>query len=426
MKNEPVHEPRNPLSNNEIGKKAKFCERPSIDQALRGSCDLFTFGELTQKLKLARPLRIKAGIDPTAADLHLGHTVLLTKLRQFQDLGHDIIFLIGDFTALIGDPSGKKATRPMLNREEIQTYVQTYQAQCYKILDPIKTQIRFNSEWLTPLSANELINLASTHTIARMLERSDFHKRYTKQQAIGIHEFLYPLLQAYDSVRLQADIELGGTDQTFNLLLGRELQKHFGQCPQVVMTLPLLEGIDGTQKMSKSLSNDIGIQEPAAQMFAKLMSISDTLMWRYFELLSLNQSQSDILHMQQEARLQKANPRDFKIALALELTTRYHNIEQACNAQVAFERRFSQRELPEHLPEITLNIQENALPITNLLQQAGLTSSTSEAMRLINSGAVRIDSEKIQDKRLKVSADTTHIYQVGKRRIARVSLRACS
>ena len=398
-----------------------------IDRHLqRGCVDILAPKDLAQKLALGRPLRIKAGFDPTAPDLHLGHTVLLTKLRQFQDLGHEVIFLIGDFTGLIGDPSGKSATRPPLTPEEVNINAATYQSQFNKILDPAKTRLCFNSKWLACLSPHELVKLMATQTVARMLERDDFHKRYFNQQAISLHEFLYPLLQAYDSVALEADVEIGGTDQTFNLLLGRELQRHFGQPAQVVMTLPLLEGLDGVQKMSKSLHNYIGIQESAAQMFAKLMSISDTLMWRYFELLSLDKSQADILRMQQAVQTQAANPKYFKIELALELTRRYHDSAAAQAAQIEFERRFCHGELPEQMPEITLMIEGNSLPLANVLQQAQLVSSTSEAMRSIAAGAVRIDSVRVSAQRLMIEAPTTHIYQIGKRRFARIHLQTTS
>jgi tyrosyl-tRNA synthetase len=389
----------------------------------RGCVDIFGAENLQAKLRLDRPLRIKAGFDPTAPDLHLGHTVLLTKMRQLQDLGHEVIFLIGDFTGLIGDPSGKNATRPILSTEAVQQNARTYQAQFNKILDPTKTRVYFNSQWLNHLTIPQLIQLMSTQTVARMLEREDFHKRYQNQQAIGLHEFLYPLLQAYDSVKLEADIELGGTDQTFNLLLGRELQKHFGQPPQVVMTLPLLEGLDGVQKMSKSLNNYISLQDPPDQMFAKILSISDILMWRYFELLSLEKSSEAIAQMQEAVRLQQVNPRDFKISLALEITSRYHGATAAASAKIAFEQRFRYHQIPQAIPEKTLILSiSSSVPLPQVLKQAQLVNSTSEAIRLINSGAVKIDQVKIQDKQYAIPIPSSHIYQIGKRCFAKITL----
>jgi tyrosyl-tRNA synthetase len=385
----------------------------------RGCSEILLADELKKKLAKNKPLQIKVGFDPTAPDLHLGHTVLINKMRQLQDLGHKIVFLIGDFTGLIGDPSGKNITRPPLTAEEIAINAQTYQKQFNKILDPKKTSLRFNSEWLGKLSVTELIKLAATYTVARMLERDDFHKRYHSHQPIAIHEFLYPLLQAYDSVILKTDIELGGNDQKFNLLMGRELQKHFHQEPQVIIMMPLLEGLDGVQKMSKSLNNYIGINEPAAEMFGKIMSISDTLMWRYLELLSLKKTLADIQHMQQEVN-NGANPRHFKVELALEIVERFHNKTAAQAALQAFEQRFKVGAVPADIKTITLYTNDATLSIAHVLKQAGLVASTSEAFRSIDAGAVKIDSVRIEDKKLMIPKNTTHIYQVGKRRFAKV------
>lgn len=395
----------------------------AFEQIQRGSVEILLADELKTKLASGKKLRIKAGFDPTAPDLHLGHTVLINKLRQFQDLGHEVIFLIGDFTGMIGDPTGKNTTRPPLTREDVMVNAQTYQQQIFKILDPQKTQVRFNSEWLGKFSAVDLIKLAATHTVARMLERDDFHKRYTSNQPIAIHEFLYPLLQGYDSVELKADVELGGNDQKFNLLMGRELQKHFGQTPQTILMMPLLEGLDGAQKMSKSLNNYIGIAENPKDMFGKIMSISDDLMWRYFELLSLNKSLTDISNMRAAAQKGEANPRNFKVELAQEIIARFHNQDEADKALTDFEQRFKQKEIPDDLQEVTLNIETDTIAITNLLKNAGLTSSTSEARKMIESGAVKIDSEKVSDIHLAVAVNTEHVYQVGKRRFAKVKIR---
>jgi tyrosyl-tRNA synthetase len=386
----------------------------------RGAVEILVEAELDQRLQRGNPLRIKAGFDPTAPDLHLGHTVLINKMRQFQELGHEILFLIGDFTGMIGDPSGKSATRPPLSQEQVLQNAKTYQEQIYKILDPKKTQILFNSAWMEHFTASDLIRLAATHTVARMLERDDFQKRYAAAQPIAIHEFLYPLLQGYDSVAMKADVELGGTDQKFNLLMGRELQKHFGQQPQIVITMPLLEGLDGIQKMSKSLRNYIGIAEPADEMFGKIMSISDDLMWRYLELLSFR-SMTEINTWRQEVQ-QGANPRDIKIKLAEEITARFHDHQAAAQAHQNFLSRFQRHEIPEDLSEITLKAAEGCLAITQLLKQAGLVASTSDAMRMIKQGAVRIDGEKISDFDLRVAAGTHHIYQVGKRRFAKIAV----
>lgn len=398
----------------------------SAEQALeliqRGTTEILLLDELKKKLTTSKPLRVKAGFDPTAPDLHLGHTVLINKMRQFQDLGHEVIFLIGDFTGMIGDPTGKNVTRPPLTPEEVQTNAKTYQEQFFKILDPNKTQLRFNSEWLGKFSAIDLIKLASTHTVARMLERDDFHRRYQNKQPIAIHEFLYPLLQGYDSVALKADVELGGNDQKFNLLMGRELQKHHGQAPQVILTMPLLEGLDGVQKMSKSLNNYIGINDAPREMFGKIMSISDELMWRYFELLSLRKSLNDIKQMQHCVTHENANPKNYKVELALELVERFHDKAAAQTALEDFEKRFKQGEIPDDLPEINLIINEEQIGIANLLKEAGLAASTSEAFRLIDGGAVKIDSVKISDKKLMVSTNTEYVLQAGKRKFAKVKL----
>ncbi len=394
----------------------------AFEEIQRGSHEILLPEELKTKLASGKPLRIKAGFDPTAPDLHLGHTVLITKLRQFQRLGHEVIFLIGDFTGMIGDPTGKNATRPPLTPTEVAANAKTYAEQIFKILDPDLTQVRFNSEWLDKLSPQDLIKLAATHTVARMLERDDFHKRYTNGQPIAIHEFLYPLLQGYDSVALKADVELGGTDQKFNLLMGRELQKHFGQAPQVVLTMPLLEGLDGVQKMSKSLGNYIGIDEPAKDMFGKIMSISDELMWKYFELLSLRKSTADMVKMQVDANQGVANPRNFKVELALEIVERFHDKTQAEAALADFEQRFKKGEMPSDMAEVTLTTPAETIPLANLLKEAGLTKSTSESRTLIKEGAVKIDGVKVEDINLLVATGNIHVYQVGKRRFARVGV----
>jgi tyrosyl-tRNA synthetase len=385
----------------------------------RGTDEILLEDALRRKLALGRPLRIKAGFDPTAPDLHLGHTVLLNKLRQFQDLGHEILFLIGDFTGMIGDPTGKSATRKPLSREQIQDNAKTYQDQVFRILDADRTRVVFNSSWLEGLGAAGLVQLAARHTVARMLERDDFAKRYKSKQPIAIHEFLYPLIQGYDSVALQADVELGGTDQKFNLLVGRQLQETYGQEPQVVITVPILEGLDGIQKMSKSLGNYIGITDAPDDMFGKIMSVSDDLMWRYFELLSTR----DLAEIQawRDAVCEGANPRDIKFELGLELVTRFHSAESARQALEGFVARFQRGAIPEDVPEENVSAGDGGvLPIANLLKAAGLVSSTSEAIRLIGQGAVRIDGERIEDARLSCAAGSQHVYQVGKRRIARV------
>lgn len=386
----------------------------------RGTQEILLEAELVERLKSGRPLRIKAGFDPTAPDLHLGHTVLLNKLRQFQQFGHEVIFLIGDFTGMIGDPTGKNATRPPLTREEVARNAQTYENQVFKILDRAKTRIEFNSRWMDRMSASDLVRLASQQTVARMLERDDFEKRYRAGQPIAIHEFLYPLIQGYDSVELRADVELGGTDQKFNLLTGRELQKHYRQVPQVVMTLPLLEGTDGVQKMSKSLGNYIGISEPPDVMFGKLMRISDTLMWRYYELLSTLS-----LHELQALREQVAagtNPMSAKLSLAKELVARFHGESAAADAMNEFLAVHRDKSLPESMPELTLSgADRGGLPIARALKDAGLAPSTSEAMRLVKQGAVRIDGEKAGDVS-HVLREGTYTVQVGKRKYCRLTI----
>jgi len=388
----------------------------------RGTEEILLESELTERLKSGRRLRVKAGFDPTAPDLHLGHTVLINKLRQFQDLGHEVLFLIGDFTGMIGDPTGKNTTRPPLSRDEVIENARTYETQIYKILDPEKTLVMFNSSWMSEMRASDLIQLAATHTVARMLERDDFAKRYKSGQPIAIHEFLYPLIQGYDSVAMRADVELGGTDQKFNLLAGRELQKLNGQAPQVVITMPLLEGTDGVNKMSKSLGNYIGIDESPDEMFGKLMSISDTLMWRYFDLLSFEHA--DKIAMMKRSIEEGANPRDIKFELAKEIVSRFHGGPKAGqDAMQHFIARFQQREIPADISEIELAGNGKGLALSRLLKEAGLTSSTSEAMRLIKQGGVRIDGEKAEDPTLEIHPGQAHVFQVGKRKFMRVRIR---
>ena len=387
----------------------------------RGAEEILPEADLVERMKSGRPLRIKAGFDPTAPDLHLGHTVLINKLRQFQDLGHEIFFLIGDFTGMIGDPTGKNSTRPPLTRDEVLRNARTYEDQIFKILDSQKTQVVFNSSWMGKMHAAELVQLASTHTVARMLERDDFHQRYTGGLPIAIHEFLYPLIQGYDSVFLKADVELGGTDQKFNLLMGRELQKHYGQTPQVVLTLPLLEGTDGVNKMSKSLGNYIGINEAPEEMFGKLMSISDTLMWRYLELLSFETNQTLA-----QWRIEVAgglNPRDIKFRLGREVVTRFHGTAAAERAHQAFVARFQQGAMPEDMPEFEFSFPTEETPLVLILKQFGLTPSTSEGNRMIEQGGVRLDGEKVSDKALKLRRGTNCVVQVGKRKFARIRLK---
>ncbi|MCU7875397.1 MAG: tyrosine--tRNA ligase [Candidatus Thiodiazotropha sp. (ex Lucinoma borealis)] len=392
----------------------------SLDLIKRGTEEVLPEELLIKKLQRGKPLKIKAGFDPTAPDLHIGHTVLINKLRQFQELGHEVIFLIGDFTGMIGDPTGKSATRPPLTQEEVIENAKTYEHQIFKILDSARTTVLFNSSWMGEMSAADLIQLAANHTVARMLERDDFNKRYTSGQPIAVHEFLYPLIQGYDSVVLKADVELGGTDQKFNLLVGRQLQEAHGQEPQVVITLPILEGLDGVQKMSKSLNNYIGITDKPEEMFGKIMSVSDDLMWRYYELLSFKPMQ-DIEAWRKDVE-QGANPRDIKICLAEELVGRFHSSEMAEKAHQAFVARFQKGQIPDEMPELALTASGGGYPIANLLKDGGLVKSTSEAMRMIKQGAVRVDSEKISDHSLIVDAGTTCVYQVGKRRFARISI----
>ncbi len=400
-------------------------QQPGVAEAMeiirRGAEEILLERELEERLGSGRPLRVKAGFDPTAPDLHLGHTVLLNKLRQFQDLGHEAIFLIGDFTGMIGDPTGKSATRPPLTRDEVIENARTYEEQIYKILDPERTLVMFNSSWMGEMDAAGLIQLASHHTVARMLEREDFSKRYRSGQPIAIHEFLYPLVQGYDSVALRADVELGGTDQKFNLLVGRHLQEVHGQPPQVVLTMPILEGLDGVQKMSKSLGNYVGIQEPPEEMYGKLMSISDELMWRYFELLSLRPV-AEIEGLRRRVA-EGGNPRDVKYELAREIVARFHGPEAAERAHQAFVDRFRKGVLPADLPELQVRAgPEGRLPIANLLRDAGLVKSTSEARRLLQQGAVRLDGERVGDPALELPHGAVHVVQVGKRRVARVAV----
>lgn len=390
-------------------------------ETIRRGCDeLLIETELREKLARGVPLRVKAGFDPTAPDLHLGHTVLINKLRQFQELGHHVLFLIGDFTGMIGDPTGKNATRPPLSREDVARNAETYTEQVFRILDRTRTEVVFNSSWMDRMQAADMIKLAASHTVARMLERDDFSKRYKGNQPIAIHEFLYPLVQGYDSVALKADIELGGTDQKFNLLMGRELQKHYGQPPQCILTMPLLEGLDGVNKMSKSLGNYVGIQEPPNEIFGKLMSVSDELMWRYIDLLSFA-SAADIRDM--KARVTAGgNPRDVKVAFAQEIVERFHGREAAVAALADFESRFRQNEIPADLDEVTLTAEGAGLPIAAVLKQAGLTASTSEALRMIVQGGVKLNGEKVTDKSLVLAGGASVVLQVGKRKFARVTI----
>jgi tyrosyl-tRNA synthetase len=392
----------------------------AIQTIRRGSDELIVEEELAKKLATGRKLRVKLGLDPTAPDLHLGHTVVINKLRDFQQLGHQVQFLIGDFTGMIGDPSGKNQTRPPLSREEILANAQTYKEQVFKILDPERTQVLFNSEWSDKLGAEGMIRLASRYTVARLLERDDFSKRFRNNQPIAVHELLYPLMQGYDSVAMKADVELGGTDQKFNLLVGRELQKDYGQEPQCVLTMPLLEGLDGRDKMSKSLGNYIGIAEPPREMFGKLMSISDQLMWRYIELLSF-QPGATIERWKAEVR-DGRNPREIKVAFAKEIVARFQGRPAADAAQEEFEQRFRHGVLPEDMPEVTLQAPAEGLPIAQLLKAAQLTASTSEATRAIEQGGVRIDGERVTDRNLRLAAGRTLTVQVGKRKFARVRL----
>lgn len=396
----------------------------SVQEALaeirRGAEEILVESEFIEKLETGRPLRIKAGFDPTAPDLHLGHTVLLNKLKQFQDLGHEILFLIGDFTGMIGDPTGKNVTRKPLTPEQVQENAKSYQEQVFKILDPAKTTVVFNSEWMNELSSADMIRLASNHTVARMLERDDFHKRYTGGQAIAIHEFLYPLIQGYDSVVLEADVELGGTDQKFNLLMGRELQKAYGKVQQSILTMPILEGLDGVQKMSKSLNNYIGINDSPKDIFGKIMSISDDLMWRYIDLLSFR-----TVHEIQQLRddvSEGRNPIEIKKDFAEEIVARFHSEQDGRQAREGFENQFKKGQIPDDINEVTLTVTDEGLAIANVLKDAGLTVSTSEAYRMIKQGAVRIDGEKVEDRALIIPKGVEHIFQVGKRKFAKVSI----
>lgn len=392
----------------------------SLELIKRGVEELLVESELVEKLRRGKPLRVKAGFDPTAPDLHLGHTVLINKLRHFQDLGHEIHFLIGDFTGLIGDPTGKNATRPPLDREQILENAKTYQEQVFKILDSERTRICFNSEWMDSLGAAGMIRLAARHTVARMLERDDFSKRYAANQSIAIHEFLYPLCQGYDSVAMRADVELGGTDQKFNLLMGRELQKHYGQEPQAIVMMPLLEGLDGVNKMSKSLGNYIGINEPPTEIFGKVMSVSDDLMWRYYELLSFRSGRE--VESLRQAVAEGRNPRDVKVELAVELVSRFHGAPAGEVARMDFEARFQRGAMPDEMPEVTVVAGANGLSVAQVLRQAGLTASTSEALRMIDQGGVRLNGERVADKGLILASSQRVVVQVGKRKFARVTL----
>lgn len=397
----------------------------AVDSALvqirRGAEEILLEDELKTKLARGKPLRIKAGFDPTAPDLHLGHTVLINKLRQFQDLGHEVLFLIGDFTGMIGDPTGKNATRPPLTRDDVIENARTYEQQIFKILDPEKTLVMFNSSWMNEMNTAELIQLAAKHTVARMLERDDFSRRYKSGQPIAIHEFLYPLIQGYDSVAMRADVELGGTDQKFNLLVGRELQKHYGQESQVVITMPLLEGLDGVQKMSKSLGNYVGIDEAPEEMFGKLMSISDELMWRYFELLSFRPL-DEVAGFKRQTEA-GTNPRDIKFLLCDEIVSRFHGAAAAKKAQEAFISRFQKGAMPDEMPEKSLQSATGSATISWILKEADLTKSTSEARRMVQQGAVRIDGDRIEDENFELPAGACRVIQVGKRKFARVTIK---
>ena len=391
-----------------------------LQELRRGIVDLVREEELLERLRLGRPLRVKCGFDPTAPDLHLGHVVILTKMRQFQDFGHEVIFLIGDFTGMIGDPSGRSKARPTLDDAKLKENAATYAEQVHRVLDPDLTRVDFNSRWMNQLSAADLVRLAGKRTLARMLERDDFRKRHGEGNPIGLHEFLYPIAQGYDSVALEADVELGGTDQTFNLLLGRQIQAEHGQPSQIVMTLPLLEGTDGVQKMSKSLGNHIGIMDPPAEMYGKLMSVSDELMWRYLELLSLHsQAELDELHAGVESG---GNPRDVKIALAQELTARFHGEGDARRAAEDFSRRHRHGQAPDDMPEISIAGPDGGIPVGELVRRAGLAKTNAEAMRLISQGAVRLDGQRVSDRALMLPAGSTSVVQVGKRRFARVNI----
>ena len=394
--------------------------KENLNLIKRGIDELISEDELITKLKSKKQLIVKAGFDPTAPDLHLGHTVLINKLRHFQQLGHQIVFLIGDFTGMIGDPSGKNKTRPALDETEIKENAKSYKNQVFKILDPKLTDVRFNSEWSNKLGAEGIIKLASQYNLARMLERDDFNKRYNSNQTIALHEFLYPLIQANDSIALEADIELGGTDQKFNLLVGRELQRAYGQDPQVVITVPILEGLDGKNKMSKSLNNYVGIDESPSEMFGKIMSISDELMWRWFELLSFKSI--DEIKALKADQVNGKNPRDIKIELAKELIARFHDDQSANLAEENFINQFQKKNIPNDIEEVSITISESSIPLTNLLKESGMTSSTSEAMRMIKQGAVRINEEKITNIKHIIDSGSSAIYQVGKRKFKKITL----
>ena len=392
----------------------------AVETIRRGCEELIVEDELVKKLQSGRKLRVKLGLDPTAPDLHLGHTVVINKLRHFQELGHQVQFLIGDFTGMIGDPTGKNQTRPPLSREQILANAQSYREQAFKILDPRATQILFNSEWSDKLGAEGIIRLAAKYTVSQLLERDDFSKRFASEKPIAVHELLYPLMQGYDSVAMKADVELGGTDQKFNLLVGRELQRAYGQEPQCILTMPLLEGLDGKEKMSKSLGNYVGIAEPPQEIFGKLMSISDELMWRYIELLSFEPLAT--VRQWKDQVAQGGNPRDVKVRFAKEIVARFHGVEAARRAQEDFESRFREGALPEDMPEVTVKAPEGGILIVHLLKQAGLTPSTSEAQRMIEQGGVKLDGERVSDKGLKLRAGTTVVAQVGKRKFARIRI----
>ena len=394
--------------------------KENLNLIKRGIDELIGEDELLAKLKSKKQLIVKAGFDPTAPDLHLGHTVLINKLRHFQQLGHKIIFLIGDFTGMIGDPSGKNKTRPALDEAEIKENAKSYKKQVFKILDPKLTDVRFNSEWSKKLGAEGVIKLASQYNLARMLERDDFNKRYKSNQSIALHEFLYPLIQANDSIALEADIELGGTDQKFNLLVGRDLQRAFGQEPQVVLTVPILEGLDGKNKMSKSLDNYVGIDEEPNEMFGKIMSISDDLMWRWFDLLSFK-STDEINNLKTEQN-DGRNPRDIKIELAKELISRFHDLKSADIAETNFVNQFQKKNMPDDIEEISFNLSDDSIPLSNLLKECGMTKSTSEAIRMIKQGAVRIDEKKVTDLKLLIHSGTSAVFQVGKRKFKKITL----
>ena len=395
-----------------------------LQELRRGVVDLVREEELLERLRAGRPLRVKCGFDPTAPDLHLGHVVILTKMRQFQDFGHEVIFLIGDFTGMIGDPSGRSKARPTLTEEKLKENAATYAEQVHRVLDPELTRVEFNSRWMNRLSAADLVRLAGKRTLARMLERDDFRKRHGEGNPIGLHEFMYPIAQGYDSVALEADVELGGTDQTFNLLLGRQIQAEHGQPSQIVLTLPLLEGTDGVQKMSKSLGNHIAIMDPPAEMYGKLMSVSDQLMWRYLELLSLrSQAELDELHAGVESG---GNPRDVKMALAHELTARFHGEQEATRAADNFTRRHRRGQAPDDMPEVSVESAEGGIPLGELIRRAGLANTNAEAMRLISQGAVRLDGERVSDRALIVPEGGAIVLQVGKRRFARVQIKGRS